>query len=312
MPSLIGSRVSRIEDDALLRGRGRFVDDIVVPGVLHVAFARSPHPHALIRSVAKSAALSAPGVHAVLTLDDLAAVLAQRRMRRHSNSGTPLDRVWAFALADGEVSYVGETVALVVADDRYLAEDAAALVEIDYATLPAAADCRKAVLSDAPAVRRELKSNTVASYRVAYGDADAAFGKAAHVFHEDFWQHRGAGHSIEGRGILVEFSSAHDSLTVWASTQKAHDLRQSLTMLLDMHEAHLRVAAPDIGGGFGPKLCVYPEDVAVVAASKLLRRSLKWIEDRREHFTNAVQERDQYWPYDIAADAQGKVLAIPR
>src|ERR1700730_480888 len=217
MPSLIGSRVARIEDEALLRGRGRFVDDIVVPGVLHVAFVRSPHAHALIRSVSKSVALSAPGVHAVLTLDDLAAVLAQRRMLRHSNSGTPLERVWPFALADGEVSYVGETVALVVADDRYLAEDAAALVEVDYETLPAAADCRKAVLSDAPAVRRELKSNTIASYRVAYGDAELAFGKAAHVFHEDFWQHRGAAHSIEGRGILVEFHSANDSLTIWAS-----------------------------------------------------------------------------------------------
>jgi len=138
----------------LLRGRGRFVDDIVLPGVLQVAFVRSPHAHALIRSVSKTAALSAPGVHAVLTLDDLAPVLAQRRMLRHSNSGTPLDRVWAFALADGEVSYVGEAVALVVADDRYLAEDAAALVEIDYETLPAAADCRQAVKPNAPAVRR--------------------------------------------------------------------------------------------------------------------------------------------------------------
>src|SRR6266436_3827793 len=175
MPSLIGSRVSRIEDDALLRGRGHFVDDIVVPGVLHVAFVRSPHAHALIRSVSKAAALSAPGVHAVLTLDDLAPVLAQRRMLRHSNSGTPLDRVWAFALADGEVSYVGETVALVVADDRYLAEDAAALVEIDYHVLPAISDCRKAVAPGAPTIRRELNSNVVANYKVAYGDADLAF-----------------------------------------------------------------------------------------------------------------------------------------
>ena len=310
MASLIGSRVSRIEDDALLRGRGRFVDDIAVPGVLHVAFVRSPHPHALIRSVAKSAALSAPGVHAVLTLDDLAPVLARRRMLRHSNSGTPLERVWPFALADGEVSYVGETVALVIAADRYRAEDAAALVEVDYETLPAAADCRKAVQPDAPPVRRELKSNIIASYPVTFGDAAAAFGQAAHVLHEDFWQHRGAAHSIEGRGILVEFHSADRSLTVWASTQKAHDLRQSLTMLLDMEESDLRVAAPDIGGGFGPKLCVYPEDVAVVAAARLLKRSLKWIEDRREHFTNAAQERDQYWSIDIAADAHGKVLGI--
>jgi carbon-monoxide dehydrogenase large subunit len=310
MPSLIGSRVPRVEDDALLRGRGRFVDDIVLPGVLHAAFVRSPHAHALIRSVSKVTALAMPGVHAVLTLDDLAPAMAKRRMLRHSNSGTPLDHAWPFALADGEVSYVGETVAIVVADDRYLAEDAAALVDIDYQTLPAAADCRKAVLPEAPAVRRELKTNTIASYRVAYGDAESAFGKAAHVFHEDFWQHRGAGHSIEGRGILAEFRGADDSITVFASTQKAHDLRQSLTVLLGIEEHRLRVAAPDIGGGFGPKLCVYPEDVAVVAATLLLRRSIKWIEDRREHFTNAVQERDQYWSIDIAVDAAAKVLGI--
>jgi aerobic carbon-monoxide dehydrogenase large subunit len=310
MPSLIGSRVFRLEDETLLRGRGRFVDDIVMPDALHVAFVRSPHAHALIRSVDKATALAMPGVHAVLTLDDLAPVLAKRRMLRHSNSGTPLERVWPFALADGEASYVGETVALVVAEDRYLAEDGAALVEVDYEAMPAAADCRAAARGDAPAVRRELTSNIITSYKVGFGDADAAFAKAAHVFHEDFWQHRGAGHSIEGRGILVELRRADDSLTVFASTQKAHDLRQSLTMLLDLDEARLRVAAPDIGGGFGPKLCVYPEDVAVVAAAKLIRRSLKWIEDRREHFTNAVQERDQYWSIEIAADARGKVLGI--
>jgi carbon-monoxide dehydrogenase large subunit len=310
MPSLIGTRVPRIEDDALLRGRGRFVDDIAPAGVLHAAFVRSPHPHALIRSVSKAAALSAPGVHAVLTLDDLAPVMAKRRMLRHSNSGTPLDHAWPFALADGEVSYVGETVAIVIADDRYLAEDAAAQVEIDYETLPSSADCRKAPLPDAPPVRRELKSNKIASYRVAYGDAEAAFAKAAHVYHEDFWQHRGAGHSIEGRGILAEFRAAEESITVWASTQKSHDLRQSLTVLLGLDEHRLRVIAPDIGGGFGPKLCVYPEDVAVVAAALTLRRSIKWIEDRREHFTNAVQERDQYWSIEIAVDGDGKVQGI--
>ena len=134
--------------------------------------------------------------------------------------------------------------------------------------------------------------------------------KAAHVFHEDLWQHRGAAHSIEGRGILAEYRSADDGITAWASTQKAHDMRQSLTALLDMDESRLRVAAPDVGGGFGPKLCVYSEDVAVVAAAKLLKRSIKWIEDRREHFTNAAQERDQYWSIDIAVDGDGKLLGI--
>ena len=151
MPGLIGARVPRLEDEPLLRGQCRFIDDIVVPGVLHAAFARSPHPHAAIRGIAKDAALAVPGVHAVLTLDDLAPVMARRRMVRHSNSGTPLDKVWPFALADGEVSYVGETVAIVIAENRYVAEDAAALVEVDYDLLPVVADCRKAVEPGAPA-----------------------------------------------------------------------------------------------------------------------------------------------------------------
>ena len=310
MPSLIGARIARLEDAPLLRGQGRFIDDLKVAGVLHAGFVRSPHAHAAIRSISKTAALGLPGVHAVLTLDDLMTVMAERRMLRHSNSGTPLERLWSFALADGEVSYVGETVAMIIADSRYIAEDAAALVDVDYDVLPAVADCRKAAAPDAPTIRRELNSNIVASYKVAFGDSDAAFGKAAHVFHEDLWQHRGAGHPIEGRGILAEYRGTGDGITVWASTQKSHDLRQSLTSLLDLDESRLRVVAPDIGGGFGPKLCVYSEDIAVVAAAQLLGCSIKWIEDRREHFTNAAQERDQYWSIAIAVDADAKVLGI--
>jgi aerobic carbon-monoxide dehydrogenase large subunit len=310
MSSLIGARIPRLEDGPLLVGKGRFIDDIALPGVWHAAFVRSPHPHAAVRRLDAHAALALPGVHAVLTLDDLAPVLVQRRMLRHSNSGTPLDRFWSFALADAEVSYVGEAVAIVLADDRYLAEDAAALVAVDYEVLPCVSDCRKASGPNAPAVRRELNSNIAATYKVAYGDAVAAFGKAAHVFHEELWQHRGAAHPIEGRGILAELRAADGTMTVWASTQKAHDLFQSLTALLGFDESRLRVATPDVGGGFGPKLCVYPEDIAVVAAAKLVGRSVKWIEDRREHFTNAAQERDQYWSLDVAVDADARLLGV--
>src|SRR6516162_3267034 len=154
MGGLIGARIPRLEDGALLVGKGRFVDDIARPGVWHAAFVRSQHPHAAIGGIGAHDALALPGVHAVLTLDDLAPILAQRRMLRHSNSGTPLDRYWSFALADGEVSYVGEAVAIVLADSRYLAEDAAALVAVDYDELPAVADCRQSGAPGAPAVRR--------------------------------------------------------------------------------------------------------------------------------------------------------------
>ena len=308
MSDLIGARVWRLEDRGLLTGRAHFIDDLASPGVLHAAFARSPHPHALVRSIDASAARALPGVIAVLSLDDLAPVLKQRRMMRTSNSGTRLDQSWAFALADGEVSFVGEPVAIVIAADRYIAEDAAALIAVDYDVLPAATDCRTADLEHAPAVRRELVSNKIISYKVAFGDIVSAFARAAHVVHEDLWQHRGAGHSIEGRGILAEISDRQTQ--VWASTQKAHDLRYAFADYIQLDENRLRVATPDVGGGFGPKLCVYPEDVAVVAAATLLRRSIKWIEDRREHFTNAVHERDQYWRIELAADADGRVRGV--
>ncbi len=307
MASLIGSRLTRLEDEPLLRGKGRFVDDITLPGLLHVAFVRSPHPHALIRGIDKTAALAVPGVHAVLTLDDIMKVMTKRRMVRVSNSGMPLDKAWLFALADGEVSYVGEPVAMVAADDRYIAEDATALVAVDYEPLPFVADVRHA-LTGAP-VRRELNSNLIASYKVSFGDTDAAFARAAHVFRQELWQHRGGAHSIEARGTIAEIRAADGGMTVHASTQKAHDLQQTLTTLLDMDEG-LRVAAPDIGGGFGAKLCVYSEDVAVPAAAQLLGRSLKWVEDRREYFTNAVHERDQYWEIEIGVDADARVLGI--
>jgi len=303
---VIGARVPRLEDHALLTGKARFVDDIAAPGVLAAAFVRSPHPHALIRSVDATAARAMPGVIAILTIDDIAPVMRCRRMVRTSNSGTKLDQSWPFALADGEVSFVGEPVAIVVGEDRYVAEDAAALVAIDYDVLPAATDCRTA--ERGPAVRRELTTNQVITYEVAYGDIDAAFAKAAHVLHEDFWIHRGAAHSMEGRGLLAQISDRETN--VWASTQKPHDLRSAFADYVELDESRLRVATPDVGGGFGPKLCVYPEDVAVVAAATLLRRSIKWIEDRREHFTNAAQERDQYWAIEIAADAGGHVRGV--
>src|SRR5215469_4150879 len=181
MPPLIGARIPRVEDDALLRGRGRFVDDLAVGGVLQAAFLRSPHPHAVIRGISTEAACALPGVHAVLTLDDLAPVLAQRRMIRRSYAGNLSDTLWPFALADREVSYVGEPVALVVADSRYVAEDAAAVVEVDYEALPAAVDCREALRAGAPAVRRELASNNIASFKVSYGDIAAAFASPKHL-----------------------------------------------------------------------------------------------------------------------------------
>ncbi len=307
---MIGQSVPRIEDESLLRGRARFVDDIEIAGLLHASFVRSPHAHAAIRAIDTSAAAALPGVHAVLRLDDLSAAMRQRRMRRHSNSGTALDLVWPFALADKEVSYVGEPVAIVLAESRYLAEDAAALVTVAYEAMKPVVDCRVGELATSTPVRTELKSNVIAAYKVGYGDIEQAFRQAAHVFDEEIAQCRGGSHSIEGRGIVVEYRNSDDSLLVSASTQKAHDLKNSIAVLLGLPDTKIRVVTPDVGGGFGAKLCVYSEDIAVAAAAKLLKRSIKWIEDRREHFTNAVQERDQIWRLAIATDANGVVSGI--
>ena len=306
----IGSRFRRVEDPPLLLGKGRFVDDIRLVDLLHVAFLRSPHPHALIRSLDTTAARALPGVFAVLTLDDLRPVLAKRRMVREPGAGGKVrEDLWPYPLSGGEVAFVGETIALIAAKDRYIAEDAAALIDIDYELLSAVADCRDAARGG-PAVRRELSNNVISSQRVAYGDAEAAFRNAKHVFRDELWQHRGSAHSIECRGSLAQYDAARDGVTLWASTQKAHDLYQNLCAYLKIDETRLRVATPDIGGGFGPKLCVYPEDVAVTAAAKLLKRSLKWVEDRREYFLAAVQERDQYWSVEIAVDENAKVLGV--
>jgi aerobic carbon-monoxide dehydrogenase large subunit len=307
---LIGQSVHRIEDEPLLKGYARFVDDIALPGLLHASFVRSPHAHAAIRAIDTSHAAAAPGIHAVLTLNDINAAMRQRRMKRHSNSGTKLDLVWPFALADTEVSYVGEAVAIVLGDNRYVAEDAAALVDVTYDVLEPAVDCRLSEQAASPRVRSELKSNVVASYKVGYGEVDQAFKNAAHVFEEEIVQCRGGAHSIEGRGIVVEYRSMDDSLFVSASTQKAHDLKNSIAVLLGLPDTKIRVVTPEVGGGFGAKLCVYSEDIAVAAAAKLLRRSIKWIEDRREHFTNAVQERDQIWQLAIATDKDGIIAGI--
>jgi aerobic carbon-monoxide dehydrogenase large subunit len=307
---LIGQSVPRIEDEPLLKGRARFVDDIALPGLLHASFVRSPHAHAAIRAIDTCLAAAFPGIHAVLTLDDLAAVMRQRRMKRHSNSGTALDQVWPFALADKEVCYVGEAVALVLGDSRYVAEDAAALVDVTYDVLDPVVDCRTSEQAASPRVRSELKSNVVATYKVGYGDVEQAFKAAAHVLEEEIVQCRGGAHSIEGRGIVVEYRAGDDSLLVSASTQKAHDLKNSIAVLLGLSDTKIRVVTPDVGGGFGAKLCVYSEDIAVAAAAKLLNRSIKWIEDRREHFTNAVQERDQIWQLGIATDSNGVIAGI--
>ncbi len=309
--SAIGVRYPRLEDKRLLTGNGRYIDDIRIPGLLHCAFLRSPHAHAAIHGIDTTALAAMPGVFAVLTLRDIEPVLAKRRMvREPGQGGKARENLWPHALADGEVAFVGQPIALLIAQNRYVAEDAAAKIEVEYQPLDVVSDARAAMTSGSPLVRRDLSTNIVNTLKVAYGEAEAAIRMADHIIREEFFIHRGSAHSLEGRGCVAEYVPATDGLVFWASTQKAHDLCQNLSAFLRIDETAMRVIAPDIGGGFGPKLCVYPEDVAVAAAAKLLKVPLKWVEDRREYFISAVQERDQFWSMEMALDRSGRILGL--
>ena len=301
---------TRIEDPPLLRGRARFVDDIDLPDTLHAAFLRSPLAHAAISGIDKRAAEAAPGVHAVWTLDDLRPHLAAERLVVGLPSPSYRQQRDRPVLADGEVVHVGEPVAMVVAESRYAAEDAAALVDAAYEPLPVVADCRDALDPDAPPVHRGADHNLLAELAMEFGDVEAAFARAHRAFATNLSVHRGGGHSIEGRGVLARRDPADDTLTLWSSTQTPHAGRTLIAAMLGREARRVRVVTPAVGGGFGPKLVTYPEEVAVALAALLLGRPVKWIEDRREHFVASTQERDQHWDIEAAFDSAGRILGL--
>src|SRR5271155_5828713 len=273
----IGKPVLRIEDAALLRGTGRFVDDLKFPGTLEAAFVRSPHAHATIRGINCDAARAMPDVHAVFTLAELAPLLTEERLPlQFRTTQLPAD-VTPFVLAKDEVAYVGEAVALVVARSRAIAEDAAARVEVDYEPLPAVSDCRDARRAGAPLAHSRKSSNLLIEFRQSYGDVAAAFARAPHAARISLKQHRGGAHSMEGRGAVAVYDANEDRLTLWTSTQLAHEVRAFLMRLLQRDENQIRVVAPDVGGGFGAKFVMYPEEVVLSAVCLRLRRPIKWV-----------------------------------
>lgn len=306
----VGARVLRSEDPRLLRGRGEFVDDIRLPNMLHAAFVRSAHAHARVRSVDVRAALATPGVHGVFLAS--AMTPAMRELRMPVLVPIPYTKfpLLQFALAADEVCYVGEPIAIVVADSRYVAEDAAGKVEIDYEILPAAVDCREAIKPAAPLAHLNTPGNAAAVFNVGYGDIPQAFRTAAHLFKEELWHHRGCGHALETRAVLADPGIRDGRLTVWSSTQTPHLAKRTLAQMLMRDPDTIRVVAPDVGGGFGPKAIFYAEEAVVAQAALLLSRPVKWTEDRREHFLATTQERDQYWSIEIALDANAKLLGV--
>ena len=305
-----GARTQRLEDPALLTGRGRFVDDIHLPGMLHAAFLRSPHAHARIHGIETAVALALPGVHAVHTWRDLPEGMRRRRIPLPVPNPAIRHPRTQYPLAIDEVTYVGEIVAVVLAESRHLAEDAAELIAVDYEPLPVSADCRAALAPGAPRAHSDLPDNLGAAFTPSYGDIAQAFARARHVARVSLWQHRGGGHAIECRAVLARYDAIEDALTVWIAGQAPHSSKRQIADLLPHDANRVRVIMPDVGGGFGPKGIPYAEEPVIAACARTLGRPVKWTEDRHEHFLATTQERDQYWDLELALDAEGHILGL--
>ena len=305
-----GARVKRIEDPALLTGKGCFVDDVKLPNTLHACFVRSPFAHARVRRIDTAAALAMEGVVAVYSAADMPERMRRERMPMLLPNAAIAALRTQHALAVDEVCYVGQTVAVVVARSRYIAEDAAALVDVEYEQLPAIADLRESVLAGAAVAHMDLPDNIASAFKMEYGDVKSAFDGAAHVFEEKLWQHRGGGMAMETRAVLAMHEPVTNMLTIWTGSQTPHIGRRMIADMLDRHVESIRSIAPDVGGGFGPKAVFYAEEAVIAACALKLGQPVKWVEDRREHFICATQERDQYWNVAIAVEADGRIRGV--
>src|SRR3989475_8605806 len=291
MGTLLGERIKRKEDPRLIQGRGHYVDDLKLDGLLHMAFARSVHAHARVKSVNVSAARAHPGVVAAYTGADLkgkvglvpcAAGMEGLKVPEHP------------CLAVDKVCYVGEPVAAVVARDRYVARDAADLIEVDYEPLPAVVDPEKALATGSPRIHEKLGDNVAFVAKLEGGDwKSVEADKRLKVIKQRMINQRLAPLSMETRGVIASYSPGEAALTVWSSTQIPHILKTQLSLMIGVDEARCRVIAPEVGGAFGSKLNVYGEEGVACFASKKLRRPVKWIEGRRGNLPATIHGRGQ-------------------
>ena len=304
-----GSRVQRNIDPQLLKGQGAFVDDIPLTGALHVAFVRSPFARAKINSIDASAARELPGVAAVYTADDIGAL--DREMPLLIPHPSMKDARTQRPLARGEVYYVGQTVAMVVAADRYTAEDAAMMVDVDYDPLEVEVDLERAIEDGAPLVHQTHPNNVAAHFVQVSGDPDHAIRGAEHVTRIRVQVDRSTAAPMECRAVAATFDRVTGELTVWDGTQAPISVRGGLASILQLDEDKVRVIAPHVGGGFGQKvLLFYPDELLVPMAAMQLGRPVKYIEDRRENFVGSTQERTQIHYVELYAKKTGEVVAL--
>jgi aerobic carbon-monoxide dehydrogenase large subunit len=298
-----GARVHRVEDPRLLQGRGTFVDDIARPGMLHACFVRSPLARGRLGEIDPSAALAMPGVHAVFTAADLNPGVHEQW---YTSMGKDIPDTPRPPLAEGEVRFVGDPVALVVADNRYLAEDAVDFVSVDYEPLPPVVDY--ATAGEADVQVHAAYSNNIAGSLGAPASEDLAtvFESAAHHVRVSVHQQAYAPVPMETRGMVAEWSG--EELTVWAGTQAPHEVRMFLARLLGIGEHQVRVIMRDTGGGFGQKVVPMREEMCIGLAALKVRGALKWIEDRRENLTAAGMSRHEHGTAQFAFDDEGRIL----
>jgi aerobic carbon-monoxide dehydrogenase large subunit len=310
----IGAPLRRLEDRRFLLGRGRFVADIDLRGALYCALVRSPHAHARIRAIDTSAAIASPGVVAVFTGADMAADgMAPMRplWAVRSRDGTPMAEPPRFALARDTVRHVGEPVAAVIAETLAQALDAAERVAVDYAPLPSVTDARASQARDAPQLHKSASGNVC--FRWARGDAaavQAAFGSAAHKVAVDLVNNRLVGAAIEPRALIGTVEPGTGKLTLYTSTQAPHHIRRQVTEQLGLPESALRVISPDVGGGFGYKGKLYPEEGIIAWVARRLSRTVRWVATRAESFVSDNQARDHLTHAELALDAGGNFLGL--
>jgi aerobic carbon-monoxide dehydrogenase large subunit len=301
----VGRTIRRREDPRLLRGDGQYLADLTLPNMLHLAFVRSPHSHALVVRIDAAAARTLSGVCAIFTAADLPMrpILAEFDGEGYNGAAWP-------PLARQRVRFVGDPVAVVVASDRYLAEDAAALIEVEYHPLPAVASLEAALAKAAPVLHEGVPGNVFFMREHLAGQVDNLFARAPVVVHGSFRHQRLAGMSVEGRGVASAWDAGQERLTLWTSTQTPHTVRTAVARFLELPESAIRVIVPHVGGGFGPKMHVYPEEVVAGAAARVLGRPLKWIEDRRENLLTMTQAREARVDTSLAAGDDGSILAM--
>ena len=304
--SAVGRRIGRLEDRRLLRGLGHFVDDVNRTGQLWMRVLRAPLAHARIESIDAEAALALPGVEAVLTGEDVEGVppIPVRTATEHR-----LDEFLQPVLARERVRYVGEPVAVVLAEDPYLAEDAAELIEVDYEALPVALDARTAVETDAPQLRDEA-SNEAATLSMGYGDVEEAFRRAARVVEAEVKIGRHSGVPLETRGLVAEYDRGADHLTIWGSTKVPHFNRRVLSRLMEMPLSRISMKKSDAGGGFGVRGEFYPEDFLVPYLARETGRPVKWIEDRQENLVATNHSREQTHRLQAAFDDENRLVGL--